>query len=201
MSSPPSSRGGTLVHNLSSKELTMNQVQVLRHETSFNTADAKLVNMIAALESVINLTKTLEETKNLIRHQVSSLLMTHKPREILPKVERDALRELKADKDIVIVPADNGRPTVVLDRKDYLQKAKNLLEDRQFYVPFETNPVKTLTREIKATLLALENSGAKIPTDRRMASAQKTAFARLYGLPKMHKEGVPLRPIYPSNAL
>ncbi|BHF83612.1 hypothetical protein SprV_0902675500 [Sparganum proliferum] len=192
---PTSSRGGTLVHNLSSKELTKEQVQVLRYEASFNTADAKPVNMIAAVESVINQTEAAEETKSLIRHQVSSLLMTHKPREILPKVERDALRELKADKDIVIVPADKGRSTVVLDRTDYLQKAKDLLEDRQFYVPCETNPVKTLTREINATLLALENSGAITPTDRRMARAQETALAQFYGLPKVHKEGAPLRPI------
>ncbi|BHF65430.1 hypothetical protein SprV_0200844000 [Sparganum proliferum] len=192
---PTSSRGGTLVHNLSSKELTKEQVQVLRHEASFNTADAKPVNMIAAVESVINQTEAAEETKNLIRHQVSSLLMTHKPREILPKVERDALTELKADKDIVIVPADKGHSTVVLDRTDNLQKAKNLLEDRQFYVPCETNPVKTLTREINATLLALENSGAITPADRRMARAQETALARFYGLPKVHKEGAPLRPI------
>ncbi|BHF57347.1 hypothetical protein SprV_0100028800 [Sparganum proliferum] len=192
---PTSSRGGTLVHNLSSKELTREQVQVLRHEASFDTADAKPVNMIAAVESVINQTEAAEETKNLIRHQVSSLLMTHKPREILPKVERDALRELKADKDIAIVPADKGRSTVILDRTDYLQKAKNLLEDRQCYVPCGTNPVKTLTREINATLLALENSGAITPTDRRMARAQETALARFYGLPKVHKEGAPLRPI------
>nr|VZI45440.1 unnamed protein product [Spirometra erinaceieuropaei] len=181
---PTSSRGSTLVHNLSSKELTKEQVQVLLHEASFNTADAKPLNMIAAVESVINQTEAAEETKNLIRHQVSSLLMTHKPREILPKVERDVLRELKADKDIVIVPADKGRSAVVLDRTDYLQKAKNLLEDRQFYVPCETNPVKTLTREINATLLALENSGAITPTDRRMARAQETALVRFYGLPK-----------------
>ncbi|BHF79686.1 hypothetical protein SprV_0702280800 [Sparganum proliferum] len=129
---PTSSRYGTLVHNLSSKELTKEQIQVLRHEASFNTSDAKPVNMIAAVESVINQTEAAEETKNLIRHQVSSLLMIHKPRETLPKVERDALRELKANKDIVIVPADKGRSTVVVDRTDYLQKAKNLLEDHQF---------------------------------------------------------------------
>nr|VZI41635.1 unnamed protein product [Spirometra erinaceieuropaei] len=149
--------------------------------------------MIAAVESVINQTEATEETKNLIRHQVTSLLMTHKPRETLTKVERHALRELKADKDIVIVPADKGRSTVVLDRTDYLQKAKNLLEDRKFYVPCETNPIKTLTREINATLLALENSGAITATDRRMARAQETALARFYGLPKVHKEGAPLR--------
>ncbi|BHF80730.1 hypothetical protein SprV_0702385800 [Sparganum proliferum] len=121
--------------------------------------------------------------------------MAHSPREVLSKVERDSLRELKADKDLVIVPADKGRSTVVLDRKDYLQKAKGLLEDRQFYVPCATNPVKALTREINATLLALENSGAITPTDRRMARSQDTALARFYGLPKVHKDGAPLRPI------
>ncbi|BHF76233.1 hypothetical protein SprV_0501933100 [Sparganum proliferum] len=156
-----SPRNDKLVHNLSSKELTKDQMQVLRHEASFNTADAKPVNMIAAVESVLCQTEATEETKNLIRHQVSSLLMAHTPREVLSKVERDALRELEADNDLVIVPADKGRSTVVLDRKDYLQKAK----------------------------------GAITPTDRRMARPQDTALARFYGLPKVHKDGVPLRPI------
>nr|VZI40669.1 unnamed protein product [Spirometra erinaceieuropaei] len=170
-------------------------MQVLRHEASFNTADAKPVNLIAAVESILCQTEATEETKNLIRHQVSSLLMAHRPREVLSKVERDALRELKADKDLVIVPADKGRATVVLDRTDYLQKAKGLLEDRQFFVPCATNPLKALTREINATLLALENSGAITPTDRRMARPQDTALARFYGIPKVHKDGAPLRPI------
>ncbi|BHF62258.1 hypothetical protein SprV_0200523900 [Sparganum proliferum] len=192
---PMSPRNDKLVHNLSSKELTKDQMQVLRHEASFNMADAKPVNMIAALESVLCQTEATDETKSLIRHQVSSLLTAHRPRGVLSKVERDALRELKADKDLVIVPADKGRSTVVLDRKDYLQKAKGLLEDRQFYVPCATNPAKALTREINATLLALENSGAITPTDRRTARPQDTALARFYGLPKVHKDGAPLRPI------
>nr|VZH93732.1 unnamed protein product [Spirometra erinaceieuropaei] len=156
---PTSPRNDKRVHNLSSKELTKDQMQVLRHEASFNTSDAKPVYVIAAVESILCQTEATEETKNLIRHQVSSLLMAHRPRDVLSKVERNALRELKADKDLVIVPADEGRAAVVLDRTDYLQKAKGLLEDRQFYVPCGTNPLKALTREINATLLALENSG------------------------------------------
>ncbi|BHF81762.1 hypothetical protein SprV_0802489600 [Sparganum proliferum] len=109
---PTSPRNDKLVHNLSSKELTKDQVQVLRHEASFNTTDAKPVNMIAAVESILSQT---EATKSLIRHQVSSLLMAHRLREVLSKVERDALRELKADKELVIVPADKGRFTVHKD--------------------------------------------------------------------------------------
>ncbi|BHF67397.1 hypothetical protein SprV_0301042300 [Sparganum proliferum] len=156
-------RNDKLVHNLSSKELTKDQMQVLRHEASFNTADAKPVNMIAAVESVLCQTEATEETKNLIRHQVSSILMAHRPREVLSKVERDVLRELKANKDLVIVPADKGAPRLYRTGKTTFKKPKN--------------------------------SGAITPTDRRMARPQDTTLARFYGLPKVHKDGAPLRPI------
>ncbi|BHF73525.1 hypothetical protein SprV_0401660600 [Sparganum proliferum] len=192
---PTSPRNDKLVHNLSSKELTKDQTKVLRHEASFNTADAKLVNMIAAVESIRSQTEATEETKRLIRHQVSSLLITHRSRKVLSKVERDALRKLKADKDLVIVSADKGRSTIVLDRTDYLQKVKGLLEDRQFYVSCETNPVKARTRKINATLLALENSDAITTTDRRMERSQDTTLARFDALPEVHKDGPTLRPI------
>nr|VZI25128.1 unnamed protein product [Spirometra erinaceieuropaei] len=137
-----SSSVSTLGHNKSIKKLKKEQVQVLRHKSSCKTADTKPVNIITALELVINQRDTAEETKSLIRHQVSSILMTHNPLEILTKVKHNALRELKADKDIVIALADKGRATVVLNRTDYLQKAKNLLEDRHFYVPCETDSLK-----------------------------------------------------------
>ncbi|BHF72659.1 hypothetical protein SprV_0401572800 [Sparganum proliferum] len=94
---------------------------------------------------------------------------------------------------VTLLPADRERSAVALDRTDYVQKANGLLEDREFYVPCATNPVKALTREINATLLALENSGAITPTERRMAKPQDTALARSHGPPKVHKEGAPLR--------
>nr|VZI32547.1 unnamed protein product [Spirometra erinaceieuropaei] len=118
--------------------------------------------------------------------------MAHRPRDVLSKVKPDALKELRADNDLVIVPADKGSSTVVLERTDYSQKVKSFLEDRQSYVACEYNPIKTLTREINATLLAMENSGAISPIDRRMARAQETALARFYGLPKVHKEDTSL---------
>nr|VZI12392.1 unnamed protein product [Spirometra erinaceieuropaei] len=190
-----SSKNDKLMHILSLKELTEEQMQVLRHEASFNTADAKPANMIAAVESILSQTGATDETKNLIRHQVLSILMTHRPRDVLSKVERDALKELRADNELVIVPMDKKHPTVVLGRTAHNQKVKILLEDRQFYVPCESSPIKMLTREINATLLAMENSSAISPIDRRMARVLETALARFYGLPKVHKEGAPLQPI------
>nr|VZH95868.1 unnamed protein product [Spirometra erinaceieuropaei] len=106
LSAPMSSKNDKLVHNLSWKEQTEEQMQVLRHEASFNTADAKAANIIAAVESILSQTAATDETTNLIRNQVSSLLMAHRPRDVLSKVERDAIKKLSADNDFVIVPAD-----------------------------------------------------------------------------------------------
>ncbi|VDK69578.1 unnamed protein product [Dibothriocephalus latus] len=82
-----SSKAEKLVHNLSSKKLTEEQMQVLRHEASFNTADARPANMVATADSILSQTEATDETKNRIRHQVSSLLMTHRPLDALSKVE------------------------------------------------------------------------------------------------------------------
>ncbi|BHF77741.1 hypothetical protein SprV_0602085000 [Sparganum proliferum] len=93
---PMSSKNDKLVHSLSTKELMEEQMQVLRHEASFNTADAKPANMIAAVESILSQTGATDETKKLIRHQMSSHLMSHRPRDVLSRVEHDALKELRA---------------------------------------------------------------------------------------------------------
>nr|VZI37252.1 unnamed protein product [Spirometra erinaceieuropaei] len=119
-------RNDKLVHNLSSKELMKDQMQVFWHEASFNTADAKPVNMIAAVESILSQTEATEETKSLIRHQVSSLLMAHRPREVLSKVERDALRGLKADEDLVIVQRISGAPPLCWTGKTTFKMPEDL---------------------------------------------------------------------------
>nr|VZI01115.1 unnamed protein product [Spirometra erinaceieuropaei] len=174
---PTSPRNDIRVHNLSSKELTKDHMQVLRPEASFNTADTKPLNMTAALESILSQTEATAETKNLIRHQVSSLRMAQRPREVFAKVKRDALRELKADKDLSSCQRTKDAPQLYWTGQTTFKRPK------------------ALTREINATMLALENSGAITPTDRRMARPQDTALALFYGLPKVHKDGAPLRPI------
>ncbi|BHF73363.1 hypothetical protein SprV_0401644400 [Sparganum proliferum] len=135
-----------------------------------------------------------DKTKYLIRRQMSSLCGSRTARSAVQGRMR-CIKGTKGDKELVIMPAEKERSTVVLDRTDYLQKAKRLLEDRQSYAPCTTKPVKTRTREINVTLLALENSDVISPIYRRKVRAKDTALARFYGLLKVHKEGVPLRPI------
>nr|VZI30603.1 unnamed protein product [Spirometra erinaceieuropaei] len=120
-----------------------------------------------AVEAILNQTEATDETKDFIRHQVSSYLMSQRPHNVLPKVERDALKELRANNDFVIAPANEKRSTVVMDRTDYIQKTKRPLEDRQSYAPCESNPIRTgcplaqllATRRIHSWWIAEQSSG------------------------------------------
>ena len=48
----------------------------------------------------------------------------------MTKDERQALKRLKTDENIVILPADKGRMTVVMDKTDYYDKMDALVNDR-----------------------------------------------------------------------
>ena len=48
----------------------------------------------------------------------------------LPKEEFDALKILLKNKDIIVQKADKGNTIVILNRKDYVYKMKNILNDK-----------------------------------------------------------------------
>ena len=53
--------------------------------------------------------------------------------------EQKALKRLKTDKNIVILPADKERVTVVMDKTDYNEKMDSLVNDKQTYQILKTN--------------------------------------------------------------
>ena len=65
----------------------------------------------------------------------------------LTKDELHALKGLKSDKDIVILPADKGLLTVALDKKDYTDKMDSLLWQTDIWTaeawPHTSTPTKT----------------------------------------------------------
>nr|VZI39769.1 unnamed protein product [Spirometra erinaceieuropaei] len=146
----------TIVRNLSSKQLTVTQTKVLQRGSGFNTTDADPVTFIASFESVLRQTGATDEVKDLLRHQVSSLLMSHRKTHALLRDEQKALRELKTDTEIVILPADKGRSTVILDKVDYRRKALLLLNDRESYKVSDAASQKSLVAKVNRTLARLK---------------------------------------------
>ncbi|BHF83447.1 hypothetical protein SprV_0902658900 [Sparganum proliferum] len=180
-----------LVHNMSSKQLTPAQLKVLSHEACFNTTDADPVNLVATVESILKQTGESDETAHLIWQKVTSLVMAHKPRAIITRAEQSALRALRTDTSIVILPADKGRSTVVLDKADYVQKANALLEDRQAYLPCGEESIKKLVTQLGKTLADMQSNKAISKSVRLAIKPTDAAPPRFYGLPKVHKAGLP----------
>nr|VZI43350.1 unnamed protein product [Spirometra erinaceieuropaei] len=139
----------TTIHNLLSKQLTVTLTKVLKRGSGFNTTDADPVNFIASFESGFRQTGATDEAKDLLRHQVSSFLMSHQKTHTLLREEQKTLRELKADTEIVILPADKGRSTVILDKEDYRHKAFLLLNDRESYKFSDAASLKSLVAVVQ----------------------------------------------------
>ena len=67
--------------------------------------------------------KTEKEEADTIRAKVGVTLQNSKsPRDNLSKNQRKALKELQSDTSIVILPADKGRSTVILNHEDTFGK-------------------------------------------------------------------------------
>ncbi|XP_030762746.1 uncharacterized protein LOC115887456 [Sitophilus oryzae] len=179
------------VVNLTDKTLTTSEVTLLAKGGNF-AITPKVVpveDIIAGTEAAIrNLPNSIADE---IRFETVNILRTAKaPKSNLSREEHQALKSLNADKDILVLPADKGNATVVMKSEDYRSKIEDLLEP-QTYKLLKKDPtaliVRNTNRLIKASSLPehlkskLINSEAQPP--------------RLYGLPKIHKASVPLRPI------
>ena len=66
----------------------------------------------------------------------------------LSKGEMAVIKQLKADKDRIILTADKGVTLVIMERKDYIEKAQQLLQDPNTYKTIPTDPTTKIKEQI-----------------------------------------------------
>ena len=127
----------------------------------------------------------------------------------ISKEQSRALRNLKKDKDITIVPADKGRAVVVMNTNDYDNKISDLLNDEKTYIKItdkSKNPTNKVEQDLNKMLRSIKSDSSekdnnvsqideKLYNHLHSSSASPATF---YGVPKIHKLDVPLRPITSS---
>ena len=123
------------------------------------------------------------------------------PHQLKPNVskgEMAAIKQLKTDKDRVILTADKGIALVILEKKDYIEKAKQLLQDTNTYTTIQADPTTKLKNRLITKLKKIKlDTGLDDTTYKRMYPTG-AVIPKFYGLPKVHKENTPLRPIVSS---
>ena len=112
----------------------------------------------------------------------------------LPRRFQLALTKLKKNKHIIITKSDKGGKVVVLNKTDFLDKAKGLLSDETTYEKLTKNPLNNASTEFNKKVRNI----AKNKKDIQLLDQFKVfnpSLPYFYGLPKIHKDNVPLRPI------
>ena len=104
---------------------------------------------------------------------------------------------MKKDRDNIVLTADKGVAMVIMDRQDYITKANNFLSQNTYRsIPWDqTHTIKNkliniLKRVKSQTGLNKQTYKAMYPTG--------CVSPKFYGLPKIHKQDTPLRPIVSS---
>ena len=69
------------------------------------------------------------------------------PKHNLTKAQNSAIRELKRDRDHVVLTADKGVAMVIMDRQDYISKANNLLSQNT-YKTIQQDPTNTIKNKL-----------------------------------------------------
>ena len=95
--------------------------------------------------------------------------------------------------EVIFTRADKGNVTVALDRTVYVEKMSQLLSDNGTYTIIKKDPIKKVIRDLH-DLLTRWKIKEYIPegTYRRL-NCTEGSLPRAYGLPKIHKNGCPLR--------
>ena len=116
------------------------------------------------------------------------------PEPNITKEMRDALKSLKEDESIMVLPADKGRASVVMDTATYQAKISTLIENGPYQL-LNKDPTERLTRKLSEKLLTLKRNGHLSEAVYNKIRPRHKQPPRIYGLPKIHKADVPLRPI------
>ena len=151
-------------------------------------------DIITSIEGVA--TRLPENDAKEIRVEVKKCIQkTNKNlRSNLPKEMRAAMKTLKEDKSIVILPADKGNVTVVMNREDYDSKMKEMVNGDGYH-KVKTDPTNKIEKAINTHLRELFTNRTIDKTVYDKLRSTHGVAPQLYGLPKIHKPEVPMRPI------
>nr|XP_050041095.1 uncharacterized protein LOC126538259 [Dermacentor andersoni] len=187
-----------VILNLSSYKPTESEATLLRKGLNFNTgASPNPARVICAVErAVTQLPSEVREEARTRAIGVLSKWRTRNPQARFSPAEKQAVEGLRNNDSIAILPADKGNAIVLLDRSDYNEKMKDLLSDEDTYVAIQKDPTVNLQTRLQKLLSKVFKF---VPPQQkhlyhRLLCTNGSAPA-IYGLPKVHKPGVPLRPI------
>lgn len=185
------------VVNLSTSVLSEAEVQLLSKGLKYvpTPSEVPVVDIVTSVEEVVPSLSNDQAYE--LRHEIRRVLKnTSRPTSNLTVRNREAIRSLKGKADeIVVLQADKGNKVAVMDRRDYKNKLVAAISGKQF-VKLAKDPTDSEQRKLVKLLTEIERKSELSRTERLRLTEKAPQCPIVYGLPKLHKEGVPLRIIF-----
>ena len=197
--SPSQVQGSNIkwVRNISSTPLTEAQIKLLSHGPNYTMVpkNPPIIEYIAAIEKACTSLQPgkAEELRGEVKANIKKM---QPPKYNLTKEDYKAMEELKKEKTRMILTADKGVSIVVLD-KEFTKKADELLSQSS-YKNISTDPTNKYKNKLITLLKKIKTEGGMDDATYRRLYSTGASPPKFYGLPKVHKSGMPLRPIVSS---
>lgn len=163
--------------------------------------DVSIPRILAEIES-INVDHTTYN-KNLITTKVTNILTNYLQKQGTDfpnynSIYNKSRKFLRDHPEVVIIQADKGGVTVAIDRQQYTDLSNEILSDRVYYQQLTRDPTSSLQQKANKIVSELKKSGSIQAEIARDLMIYNAVPARFYGLPKIHKPQLSLRPIISS---
>ena len=199
-----------VIFNLSDKHLTTDEKEVLSHGLKFALPPKKL-----NYHHFLNFEKLYNELReNIIYDQLQDGL--HRVKTTIKNIAFQSyykfmnfrfhhnfkyiktLKALSKDNSIVILKPDKGNGIVIMNKIDYISKMESIVGDTSKFKIINEDIFKVTIRhedKINRFLSKLHKEGLLDHVTYCDLHLSSSRPGILYGLPKIHKEGTPMRPI------
>lgn len=163
-----------------------------------------LFKYIADGEELVQTLKN-KDAQESARTQLSLLLKDSKTKNTTSTMDRAILdtvgqtrQFLRKNNNILILTSDKGNKTVAMEKDDYRRKMTTILGDMCTYRIIKQDPTLRLQKKNNDLVEKLFKLEIISRTERNKLVNNTALPPRIYGLPKIHKENMPLRPICSS---
>lgn len=110
----------------------------------------------------------------------------------------EARKFLHDNPQILILPSDKGNVTVAMDKDRYDSLALDILRDEKYYAVLTRNPTTTIQNKSNEFVNEFKQKSYISDITAKKLHNYNSIPARFYGLPKIHKPTLSLRPIVSS---
>ncbi|CAB0007865.1 unnamed protein product, partial [Nesidiocoris tenuis] len=166
----------------------------------YKASNLPLLDVITDVEMILG-DVVNQEKKRAIRANAATIIRNgisqykNQPESALQASIKLARSFLLDHPEFILTRSDKSKTSVLMSKEEYNVKMSSLLGDTSVYKVQKANPTSGLQKRCNDMVDQLVALGCIDKWKKDSYKTQNAVAPKIYGLPKCHKDGVPLRPI------